>query len=256
VPGLGPGRRPDDRAGQAGTSSSVFQFTSYGEGSYRGLVVSLRKRMSHGFEALASYTLSDAEDTVSDAFGQANLAEDPGFGRDPLDPSGTPLGFDPGSFRGPSAVDQRHRFALSAIGRLPWELQLSGIVTLGSARPFTALSGLDSNGDGVAATDRARRDPRDPGSRVVRNGERLPGAATVDARLSRRFGVPRGASLEVLVEAFNLLDRVNYSEVNNVFGPGAFPDEPLRDAAGRVTYGLFTKAYPPRQVQLAARLSF
>ena len=96
----------------------------------------------------------------------------------------------------------------------------------------------------------------DPASRVERNGERLPGTATVDARLSRRFGPKRGASLEVLVEAFNLFDRVNWSEVNNVFGPGAFPSEPQQDALGRVTYGRYVKAYPPRQVQVAARLSF
>ena len=187
VPALGPGRRPDDAAARAGTSSSVFQFLNYGEGWYRGLVVALRKRMSHGFEALVSYTLSNAEDTVSELVGQGNLTEDPGFGRDPRDPSGPPLGFDPGSIRGPSAVDQRHRLVLSALGRLPLGLELSGIVTVGSGRPFTALSGVDSNGDGVPITDRARRDPRDPASRVERNGERLPGTGTVDLRLSRRF---------------------------------------------------------------------
>jgi hypothetical protein len=58
------------------------------------------------------------------------------------------------------------------------------------------------------------------------------------------------------VEAFNLFDRVNYSEVNNVFGPGAFPGNPQRDASGRVTYGRYTRAYAPRQVQLALRLTF
>jgi hypothetical protein len=256
VPALGAGRRPDDSAAQAGTSTSVNQFLNYGEGWYRGLVVALQNRMGRGFEALVSYTLSEAEDTVSDMVGQVNVTEDPGFGRDPRDPSGPPLGFDPGPFRGPSAVDQRHRFVLSAQGRLPWGLQLSGIVTVGSGRPFTALSGVDSNGDGLTVTDRARRDPQDPASRVERNGERLPGSATVDARLSRRFALRRSTSLEVLVEAFNLFDRVNYSEVNNVFGPGAFPEEPQRDSAGRVTYGRFTKAYAPRQVQIAARLSF
>jgi hypothetical protein len=212
--------------------------------------------MSHGFEALVSYTLSAADDTVSDMFGQANLAEDPGFGRNPADRAGLPLGFEPGGYRGPAAVDERHRLVASALGRLPWALQLSGTVTLGSGRPFTALSGVDSNGDGVAITDRARRDPSDPASRVERNGEWLPGLSTVDARLSRRFPLPRRASLELIVEGFNLLDEVNYSDVNNVFGTGAFPDEPQRDSAGRVTYGRYTKAYAPRQIQLAARVSF
>ncbi|HEY7516540.1 MAG TPA: TonB-dependent receptor, partial [Vicinamibacteria bacterium] len=256
VPALGPGRRPNDVAGQAGTSTSVNQFTNYGESRYHGLVLSLRKRMRHGFEALVSYTLSEAEDTVSDMFGQSNVAEDPGFGRDPGEPSGLPRGFAPDSFLGPSAVDQRHRFVLSALGRLPWSLELSGVVTAGSGRPFTALSGVDGNGDGLSANDRARRDPQEPASRVVRNAERLPATATVDARLSRRFGVGRGAAVEVLVEAFNLFDRVNYSEVQNVFGTGPFPGEPQRDSSGRVTYGRYTKALAPRQVQLAARFTF
>ena len=256
VPALGPGRRPNDVGGQPGTSSSVLQFLNYGDSTYRGLVVSLKKRMSRGFEGLVSYTLSEAEDTVSELAGQVNLTEDPGFGRNPRDPEGAPLGFDPTSFRGPSAVDQRHRLILSGLARLPGALELSFILTAGSGRPFTALSGVDSNRDGLTLTDRARRDPADPASRVERNGERLAGLATVDARLSRRFALARGASLELLVEAFNLFDRVNYSEVNNVFGPGAFPGDPQQDSAGRVTYGLYTKAYAPRQVQLAARLSF
>jgi hypothetical protein len=256
VPALGPGRRPNDGGGRAGTSTSLFQFTNYGESAYHGLAVALRKRMSHGFEGLAAYTLSEAEDTASDMFGQANLAEDPGLGRDPGDPAGLPLAFDARAFRGPSAVDQRHRFVLSVLGRLPWALQVAGIVTAGSGRPFTALSGVDGNGDGNAGTDRARRDPGDPQSRVMRNGERLPATATVDARLSRRFALARTTSLEVIVEAFNLFDRTNYVDVNNVFGPGAFPDQPQKDAAGRVTYGRYTRAQDPRQVQLAVRLGF
>src|SRR5262249_8399729 len=42
VPSLGPGRRPDDRDGQSGTSTSVNEFLDYGDGWYRGLLVSLR----------------------------------------------------------------------------------------------------------------------------------------------------------------------------------------------------------------------
>jgi hypothetical protein len=256
VPALGPLRRPNDAAGAPGTSTSVNQFTNYGESSYRGLAVSLHQRLGARGEIRASYTLARDEDLGSDMFGQPNVAEDAGFGRDPGDPAGWPRGFAPDAFRGPSALDQRHRFVLSGFASLPWDFSLSGIVTLGSGRPYTALAGVDFNGDGIAVNDRARRDPQDAASRVGRNAQRMAGLATVDARLSRRFALARGAGLEVLVEAFNLLDRANYSDVNNVFGPGRFPDEPARDSAGRVTYGLYTKAYPPRQVQVAARLTF
>src|SRR4030095_8275209 len=115
------------------------------------------KKMSHGFEGLVSYTLSNAEDTVTDMFGQANLAEDPGLGRNPDDPTGLPLGFNAAGFKGPAPVDQRHRLVVSGIGELPWRLRLSGTITLGSGRPFTALSGGDGNGAGLANTVRGAR---------------------------------------------------------------------------------------------------
>jgi hypothetical protein len=44
--------------------------------------------------------------------------------------------------------------------------------------------------------------------------------------------------------------------VNDLFGVGAFPTDPQRDAAGRVTYGRYTASLAPRQAQLALRLSF
>jgi hypothetical protein len=42
-------------------------------------------------------------------------------------------------------------------------------------------------------------------------------------------------AMEFIAEAFNLFNRSNVSEVNNIFCSGAFPSEPARDAQGRVT---------------------
>jgi hypothetical protein len=78
----------------------------------------------------------------------------------------------------------------------------------------------------------------------------------VDVRASKRLVMRGRASMLVIVEAFNLFNRSNFSEVNAIFGRGAFPNEPQRDAQGRVTYGLFEQALPPRQIQLALRASF
>ena len=64
------------------------------------------------------------------------------------------------------------------------------------------------------------------------------------------------SALEVIAEAFNLFNRSNFSEVNNIFGAGAYPAAAARDAQGRVTYGLFEQALPPRQMQLALRFTF
>lgn len=203
-----------------------------------------------------SYTLSKVEDLGSDVISLPNQAEDPGRGREPADPAGFPIGFDPQAFRGPSAVDQRHRFVASAVADLPWRLRLSGVVTLGSGRPYTALAGFDFNGDGTPVTDRARRVATDPNSRVGRNRELTPDYASVDVRLTRRVDLSRRVALDLIAEAFNLLDRANFSDVNNVFGRGSYPSDPQRDPQGQVSYGRATKTYAPRQVQLAARLSF
>ena len=56
--------------------------------------------------------------------------------------------------------------------------------------------------------------------------------------------------MDGLFEVFNLFDRTNYTEINNIFGTGAYP------SAGLPTFGQFTQAGPPLQVQLAARVSF
>jgi hypothetical protein len=85
---------------------------------------------------------------------------------------------------------------------------------------------------------------------VSRNSGRLPASAALDVRLSRRFDLPRGLRLEGIIELFNLLNRTNFTDVNNVFGAGAYPDEPLP------AFGQYTQAGPPRQAQLALRLVF
>ncbi len=252
VPSVGAGRRPEDVAGRPGTSASILQYTSYGETWYRGLNVAVRKRFSGRTQFLASYVLSKAEDTSSD-FQTSFLPQDNGRGRDATDRDGLPLGFDPRAERGPSQQDLRHRLVFSGWYQAPGGIQVSGIVSIGSGVPFNILAGTDLNGDGDGGnfpSDRARRTPGDAASTVPRNFGRLPGEASVDARVSRRFGLGRDVSVEPMLEVFNLLNRANFTEINNVFGVGAYPREPLP------TYGQFLRAGPPRQAQLAARILF
>jgi len=73
---------------------------------------------------------------------------------------------------------------------------------------------------------------------------------TLDGRASRRIRFGRQAYLEGIVEVFNLFNRTVYTEINNIFGTGVYPTAPLP------TFGQFTQAGPPRQVQLAVRLGF
>jgi hypothetical protein len=265
---LGPGRRPNDRpcsanpaatcvnGGIPGTSASVVQYTSYGETWYRGATISLTERLSTKAQFQVAYTLSSAEDTTTD-FQATFVPQSSGFGRNPDDREGLPLGFDPRRERAPASHDQRHRLAASFVYALPSGLQLSGILFAGSGQPFSPLAGADLNGDsdgGGFPTDRARRNPADESTSVGRHSERTAKQITLDTRVSKPFRVGK-VTVEAILEAFNLLNRTNYVEDTNqssfvIFGTGAFPANPLP------TYQRYTQAMPPRQVQLAGRIKF
>ncbi len=253
VPSLGAGRRPNDVNGIAGTSSSVLQYTTFGETWYRGLTLSATKRLSRRTQFMASYTISKAEDNSTD-YQSAFVPAEMGRGRDPNDPKGLPIGFDPISEKGPSLQDQRHRFVLSGLVLAPGDVQISSIVTLGSGRPYNILAGVDLNGDGnggATAPDRPRTNPSDPSTAIVRNAGLLPNQYTVDVRVARRFGLGgSGTSLDAMLEVFNLFDHANITDVNPVFGTAAYPASPLP------TFGQYTQAAPPRQMQLALKFNF
>ena len=249
VPSLGPNRRPSDINGVAGSSASVLQYTSFGETWYRGLTLAASRRFIERHQLLVSYTLSKADDSGTD-FQSEFIAQDSGRGRNPNDLKGLPVAFEPDSEKGPSVQDQRHRFVASGIYLLPKAVELSSIVTIGSGRPYNILAGVDLNGDGDGgATDRARTTAADIATSVRRNAATLPMQATVDLRLARRFQAGR-IHVDGIVEVFNVFNRSNYTAVNNVFGTGSYPASPVS------TFGQFTQAAPPRQVQVALKVGF
>ena len=53
-----------------------------------------------------------------------------------------------------------------------------------------------------------------------------------------------------MFEVFNLLNRANFTAINNVFGTGPFPAAPLPG------YGQFQRAAAPRQAQVAVKVVF
>ena len=55
---------------------------------------------------------------------------------------------------GPTRLDERHRFVLSGVFNLPWGFQLSPIAQYATARPYSLISGVDADGDGLTAVDR------------------------------------------------------------------------------------------------------
>ena len=253
VPALGAGRRPLDSAERAGTSASVLQYTSFAQTWYDGLTLSVAKRLTTEYQFLASYTLSRAEDNSTD-FASTFLPQANGRGRDPANPTGLPIDFDPDSERGPSLQDQRHHLVLSGMYVAPFAINISAIIAVGSGRPYNILAGEDLNGDGDGGTipgpDRARTDPFDPSTSVPRNSGSMPMQATIDVRVNKAMPISRRVRLEALFEVFNLFNRANFIDVNNVFGTGRYPISPLPG------FGQFLQAAPPRQAQVALKINF
>jgi hypothetical protein len=252
IPSLGANRRPNDIGGVPFTSASILQYTGFGETWYKGLTLSLNRRLANNYQFLVAYTLSKAEDSSTD-FQSAFIVMNNGRGRDPNNPTGLPIGFDPRSERGAATHDQRHRLVVSGLYQFPWQIQFSTILTAASGRPYTPLIGADRNGDGDGGafpSDRARTNPDDQNTAVKRNSEVMRSQFNIDTRLSKRFPFGGGRALEAMIDVFNLTNRANYTEINNIFGAGEFPAKPLS------TYGRYTAALEGRQIQLGAKISF
>jgi hypothetical protein len=222
IPNLG---RPDPRF------ANVGRYESIGDSRYDAFTVAARTHLTPAVDLRLSYTYSRSYDDAGNAF----------FSQ-PQDASDVRADW------GPSDNDQRHRLTLSGSARTPsWrgspmarllaDWQVSGIYSYTSPLPFTVLLGTDRNHD-------TNSNDRPVG--VGRNSMRAFDYASLDLRLSRALPVPRGR-VELLVEAFNVLDRANLLVPNNVIGTGPVP---------RPTFGQPTAAGDPRQVQLGCRVSF
>ena len=105
----------------------------------------------------------------------------------------------------------------------------------------------DLNNDGNARSDRA------PG--FGRNTFRLPSIVSVDPRVTKSINMPRGVALQLIAEAFNVLDDTNVNlERNTYYG---FASGQLVPQTNPLTgFGSPAVSAGPRIVQLAAKVTF
>ena len=95
-----------------------------------------------------------------------------------------------------------------------------------------------------------------------RNTGRGPNYFTVDLRLARRFGFGKDGrhSVEMIFDSFNLLNRVNFREVNGNTGGALLPLSDVRVKGGAglqsTSFRGFISANEPRVIQLALKLNF
>ncbi len=107
----------------------ISETSGIGSATYQGLLVRAEKRMSRGWQFLASYAFSSNVGT--------NFAN--GFND-----------FSPLANYGPLDRDVRHILSLSGLAQLPKRFQVGLFLSYNSRPPFSAfLGGVDLNGDGT-----------------------------------------------------------------------------------------------------------
>ncbi len=217
--------------------SNIVNYTNDGHSEYKAVVFSLNGTLKGGHVIAASVTFADKKN-LSDDFSPAYTA---GYPNDPADPEGE---------WGRSQSMERYHVVVSGVFKLPWAFTVAPILEYGSGQPWTKRLGYDYNGDGYIS-DRA------PG--VVRNGEDGPCYRNVSLRITKAFSLGTTGRLEVIAEAFNLLNTVNY-DVNSV-NSGQYLSGPtiLNPAAPYVSnpsFGKYTATLPAREIQLGLRVSF
>jgi hypothetical protein len=239
---------PSLRPGEAPYVSTIrLRTTKHGYSEYDALNLSLEKRYSNNYSVRAAYTIGYSRGIAS------------GQGDNPDLQVGTDLKLD--EWFATSGEDRRHNFVLSGRMEIPKThgVTLSGMLRALSGSPFTIQdTSCDCDRNGTffeplpagtynpfpQAGEHVRREVKSDGGR---NGARGPGFLQLDLRLGYRARLGGRRTLDVFGEAFNVTNRVNFT---NPSGDMRVPANFLRYA------GLFGTTGFPRQLQLGVRLGF
>ena len=197
-------------------SGTVITVGDYGNRIHSDQVqLKFERRMANNFSLRTSYTYMKVFQFLETAVDKTNLDAD----------------------WGPAANDTRHRFVVSSVYRLPFDIQLGTIVTAMSAPPYNITTGVDSNGD------------RDINERPIENGTMIPPFSargdnyfTIDLRTSRSFRLGGERRIEVLWEMFNVTNTENF---------GGYDGNMRSSFFGQPRFAL-----PPFQGQLGVRVDF
>ena len=185
---------------------------------YDGITLSVRRPFSGRYGLMLSYTYSDATDNlltgnIGSTFSNNN--------RPDLDV-------------GESNLSAPHVGVISATSLLPWDIRLSGNLFWRTGNAFSPRGIVDTDGDGLID----QRDISEP-----RNAFRVADFFNVDLRLEKSFTFGKGNEVSLLVDAFNITNEDNVSNVNAVQGPDFGVHGP-------------NSFFPGREIQLGARFFF
>jgi Carboxypeptidase regulatory-like domain/TonB dependent receptor-like, beta-barrel len=226
------------------TFDHVNVFQSIGEATYNAFTATMTKRMTHGFQAQATYTFAKGEDnapltgTYVVGSGDDRVSDPTNVDRE----------------RGVTPFNQAHTFAVSTViapevagtgwaAALANNNQLGLILQANSGLPFNIRSRTDLNQDGVT---------NDRPNGIERNDGRLGRVVYLDLRYSRFIPTGDTRRIELFFEAKNLFNTENVATVT-------------RDVTTSATGDLSTplpspfppqSAYDQRQMQVGFKFAF
>jgi Carboxypeptidase regulatory-like domain/TonB dependent receptor-like, beta-barrel len=226
------------------TFDHVNVFQSIGEAEYNAFTATFTKRMTHGWQAQATYTLARGEDTAP-LTGTFVVGSGDDRASDP-----TNLERD----RGVTPFNQAHTFSVSTViapsfggtglaVALANNNQVGLILQANSGLPFNIRSAADLNLDGVT---------NDRPNGLERNSGRLGRVVYLDLRYSRFVPIRDTQRIELFFEAKNLFNVENIASVNRIVTTSATGDllaplpSPFPPQSG----------YDQRQMQLGVKFVF
>ena len=222
--------------------AQVWILENFTKSWYKALETQLRMSMPLSGGLRASYTLSRSYLDGVDFFNTVR-----GTQRTPHE-------------RGYSPSDQRHNLTAAVSFRLPWRLEVGAIVKLISGSPMPVQAGLDLDGDRSPTGDRppglnitVGRSNVEENLRIIneyRAGLALPAIKSellrldpyrsLDLRLTKVLRIRAAQRFEVTLEAFNLMNYVNYNStsVNRNLNSPAFLERRTARDARQIQWGI------------------
>jgi hypothetical protein len=244
------GPRPDPRF------AVITAIRSLVRSRYHALVIQVNRRLTRGLQFDSSYTLSNAHDNGQSSMSFVALS----YPSNPLD-----LSVDQGA----SDFDTRHKLTAAVV----WSPSLgsdqglahsifggftiSTVFLAKSGDRYSAGAGGSPAGGlrmGITGTAGLARVPL-----FRRNAFQLPKIVNLDLRISRRFRLANKADLEILVEAFNVLNRTQVTGVNTrmfVIGGTATASTLTFDPSFQTVSAAGNDLIRERQLQFAMRMQF
>jgi hypothetical protein len=249
------------------TQVNIYQMSA--QSNYHALYLRLEKRFTKGLSILSAYTFSKA---ITNAPQYRNAGGANGSENSPPQDS-----YNLRAERGLASFDVRQRWVTSAVYALPFKdrilggWQFSGILTLQDGFPFTINLAGDTAGIGggtggilIRANPAAGQSyqlvsdqkstarwfntgafvapPAFQFGALGRNTVIGPGLADLDVSAARKFRLTERVAAQFRAEFFNLANHPNFNLVGRIIN--------------QPNFGGVLSQFDPRQIQVAAKLSF